>query len=85
MCCTMTLFDNYYIPYEIIINCIQVTVSVVVWLRVGDWWRLLAAPTSLQVGRTLILHFHMIVMWLTVNVKSRLVQQQRQHADQDLV
>ena len=36
MCCTMNVFDKYYMPHEIIINCIQVAVSVVVWLRLGD-------------------------------------------------
>ena len=54
MLCTITLFNHYYIRNEIIMNCIQVTVSVVVWLRVGDWWHLLAHSTTLQVGCTLL-------------------------------
>ena len=53
MFCTITLFDHYYIIREIMTNCIQVTVSVAVWLRVGDWWHILAPSTTLQV-RTLI-------------------------------
>ena len=75
----MTWFDHYYILRDIMTNCIQVTVSVAVWLRVGIGGISLLLLLLYRYAHW-YLHFLMILMLLRVNFKRRLVHQQRKQA-----